>query len=85
MGGKDQNYTIVYRGDFIESVPEGRWLIIQRAKLYGGGYWLGKAYSDCFWLEFEKPMSLSECMQYVAGYDLMISNGQYFEEEFKLV
>lgn len=35
--------------------------------------------------EVYKPMSLSECMQYVAGYDLMISNGQYFEEEFKLV
>lgn len=84
MGKKDFNHTIIYRGDFIDSVPEGHWLIIQRAKLYGGGYWLGKAYNDCFWLEFEKPMSLSECMQYVARYDLVASE-QYFDEEFKLV
>ncbi|HBY8015301.1 lF-82, partial [Acinetobacter baumannii] len=30
MGGKDRNYTVVYRGDFIDAVPDGRWMMIQR-------------------------------------------------------
>lgn len=85
MGGKDLNYTVVYRGDFIESVPEGRWMMIQRGKEYGGGYWFGKAYADCFWLEFERPMSLADCVEYVVRYDQISSGEQGFEEEFKLV
>ncbi|HGN9444708.1 TPA: lF-82 [Raoultella ornithinolytica] len=85
MGGKDLNYTVVYRGDFIESVPEGRWMMIQRGKEYGGGYWFGKAYADCFWLEFERPMSLADCVEYVVRYDQISAGEQEFEEEFKLV
>lgn len=85
MGGKDLNYTVVYRGDFIESVPDGRWMMIQRGKQYGGGYWFGKAYSDCFWLEFERPMSLSDCVEYVVLHNQLSAGEQEFEEEFKLV
>lgn len=85
MGGKDLNYTVVYRGDFIESVPDGRWMMIQRGKEHGGGYWFGKAYSDCFWLEFEKPMALADCIGYIVMHGAMTDAGQYFEEEFKLV
>jgi hypothetical protein len=85
MGGKDLNYTVVYRGDFIERVPEGRWMMIQRGKEYGGGYWFGKAYTDCFWLEFEWPMSLADCVEYVVRYDQISVGEQEFEEEFKLV
>ncbi|PAC49879.1 lF-82, partial [Klebsiella pneumoniae] len=36
MGGKDRNYTVVYRGDFIDAVPDGRWMMIQRGKEFGG-------------------------------------------------
>lgn len=85
MGGKDLGYTVVHRGDFVESVVEGRWLIIQRAKECGGGFWLGRAYNDCFWLEFERPMSIFDCVQYVVTYGAMEQRGQVFEEEFKLV
>ena len=85
MGGRDLGYTVVHRGEFIESVVEGAWLIIQRAKEYGGGFWLGRAYNDCFWLEFERPMPIFDCVQYVVTYDAMERRGQAFEEEFKLV
>lgn len=85
MGGKDLNYTVVYRGDFIESVPDGRWMMIQRGKEHGGGYWFGKAYSDCFWLEFEKPMALYDCVEYVVLYNQLSGSRHDFEEEFKLV
>ncbi|EPC4818924.1 lF-82 [Salmonella enterica] len=85
MGSKNPKCTIIYRGEFIESVPDGSWLIIQRAKEYGGGFWLGKAYVDCFWLEFEKPMSLRDCMHYSVVHDGMVNNGQTFDDEFKLI
>ncbi|KEC97945.1 hypothetical protein P820_01622 [Klebsiella pneumoniae UCI 17] len=84
MGGKDRNYTVVYRGDFIDAVPDGRWMMIQRGKEYGGGYWFGRAYADCFWLEFERPMPLSSCVEYVVLYDHVAARAHEFEDEFKL-
>ncbi|EOW0914388.1 lF-82 [Klebsiella pneumoniae] len=84
MGGKDRNYTVVYRGDFIDAVPDGRWMMIQRGKEYGGGYWFGRAYADCFWLEFECPMPLSSCVEYVVLYDHVAARAHEFEDEFKL-
>lgn len=84
MGGKDRNYTVVYRGDFIDAVPDGRWMMIQRGKEFGGGYWFGRAYADCFWLEFERPMPLSSCVEYVVLYDHVAARSHELEDEFKL-
>jgi len=51
MGGKDSNYQVVYRGETLEHYKPGGWVFFQRLKEYGGGYWLGRTYEDCFWLE----------------------------------
>jgi len=85
MGGKDSNYTIVYRCDTLARMQEGGWVIFQRAKAYGGGFWLGRTYNDCFWLEFDKPTCLSDAITYIISYSSMLNMKQGFDDEFRLV
>ena len=68
MGVKDGNYKIVYRGEVLERITEGGWVIFQRAKEYGGGFWLGRTYHDCFWFEFDRPTSLADAISYIVSY-----------------
>ena len=56
MGGKDSNFRVVYRGEKLEHFREGEWVFFQRPKECGG-YWFGRTYALCFWLEFEQPTS----------------------------
>lgn len=63
--GKDSNFDIIYRGDVRDRLEYGKWVFIQRAKVYGGGFWLGKAYQDHFWLELETPTSLAEGISFI--------------------
>lgn len=84
MGVKDSNYKIVYRGETLDRLLDGEWVIFQRAKIYGGGFWLGRTYSDCFWLEFDKPTSLSDAITYIVSYNSILDSKQ-FDDEFQLV
>lgn len=65
MGGKDDNYEVVYRGEMLKSYRPGRYVFFQRSKESGGGYWLGRTYDDCFIFELEKPISLAYGLQYL--------------------
>jgi hypothetical protein len=38
MGGKDSNYSVVYRGETLEYFKEGEWVFFQRSKQSGGGF-----------------------------------------------
>lgn len=58
MGKKDSNHQIIYRGQVLERFTPGGWVFFQRPKECGGGFWLGRTYEDCFWLELEFPVSL---------------------------
>ena len=58
--GKDGSYDVIHRGEYMERVIPGKWLFIQRAKEYCGGWWFGRGYDDCFMLEFDKPTSLGK-------------------------
>ena len=65
MGGKDSNYQVVYRGEQLTRyVPDG-WVMFQRAREHGGGFWFGRTYDNCFWLEFDQPTSLSAALEYL--------------------
>lgn len=48
MGAPDMNYQVVYRGRQLERFVPGGWVMFQRPKECGGGYWLGRTYDDCF-------------------------------------
>ncbi|POP42352.1 lF-82 [Superficieibacter electus] len=81
--GKDLGYTVIHRGVMIPHVEPGRWTFIQRAKEYGGGWWFGRVYDDCFMLEFERPSSLSEGIRYILSYERM-NQMPSFDDDFKL-
>ncbi|EGT0646151.1 hypothetical protein MJ717_001900 [Cronobacter sakazakii] len=78
MGSKDLKYQVVYRGDKLETIIPGQWVFFQRLKEYGGGYWFGKTYDDCFWFEIERPVSLAEGLDYL----ILITKVQATSHEF---
>ncbi len=84
MGGKDSNYQIVYRGEQLPIFKSGGWVFFQRKKEYGGGYWFGRTYEDCFWLEFEQPTSLFEGLKYLVTYGTVAARADDFDDDFTL-
>lgn len=65
MAGKDTNYQIVYRGDYLECFHPGGWVFFQRSKEAGGGFWLGRTYDFVFMFELPRPVSLREGIIYL--------------------
>ncbi|STT06551.1 Uncharacterised protein [Klebsiella pneumoniae] len=55
MGSKDSNYQVVYRYEPLMKYVPGGWVLFQRPKSCGGGFWLGKTYDGVFMLELERP------------------------------
>ncbi|MCX8958135.1 hypothetical protein EHW64_15765 [Erwinia psidii] len=53
MGGNDSNFMMIYRGEQLENYQEG------------GGFWFGRTYAGCFWLELERPASLATGINYL--------------------
>ncbi|HCR1107402.1 TPA: hypothetical protein OMU21_004981 [Klebsiella aerogenes] len=84
MGVKDSNYQVVYRGELLPRFVPGGWVLFQRAKQYGGGYWLGRTYDDCFWLEFDKPTSLADGIAYIITYRSVEAQSHIFDDDFQL-
>lgn len=86
MGVKDSDYQIVYRGDTLKNYKPGGWVLFQRPKECGGGYWLGRTYDDCFWFEFERPMSLNYGLQYIVSYAAMQRQAPFEDlDDFRLI
>lgn len=84
MGGKDSNYQVVYRGETLEQYKPGGWVFFQRLKEYGGGYWLGRTYEDCFWLELERPTSLHAGLVYLVRLNTVAARSDTFDDDFTL-
>ena len=85
MGGKDNNYQVVYRGEVLENFRDGGWVFLQRAKEYGGGYWFGRTYHDYFLLEFDGPTSLFEGIKYIVAYEALAVSPGGLDDDFELV
>lgn len=84
MGGKDSNYSVVYRGETLDNFIEGKWVFFQRSKESGGGFWFGRTFRDCFWLEFERPTSLREGLLYLLALESMKERMWEFDDDFTL-
>jgi len=84
MGGKDINYQVVYRAECLQAFVPGGWVFFQRRKEIGGGYWFGRTYVDCFMLEFERPTSLREGIEYLLAMDSIKGKLDVFDDDFKL-
>lgn len=78
MGKKDSNHQIIYRGQVLERFTPGGWVFFQRPKECGGGFWLGRTYEDCFWLELEFPVSLYDGL----GFLMEVTRVELRSDEF---
>lgn len=88
IGGKDNNYQIVYRGETLLRLKPGQYVFFQRLKEYGGGFWLGKTYEDGFEFVLEWPTSLSEGLLYLMSLERVEASYMEFiddVDDFKLV
>lgn len=81
MGGKDSSYQIVYRGEVLNYRTPGEWVLFQRPKKCGGGYWLGKAYDMVFMLEPERPVSLREGIEYIQVATRVVVRMEEFDDD----
>lgn len=84
MGSKDLGFDVVYRGETINYIREGRWVFFQRLKEYGGGYWLGRTYHDAFIFGLERPTSLFEGIQFILASRSVEKNADQFDDDFQL-
>ncbi|SAF46254.1 hypothetical protein [Enterobacter kobei] len=83
MGGRDLNYQVVYRDGELERYIPGGWVFFQRPK-HCVGYWLGHTYDDCFWFEFDKPVSLNDGIEYIIKYGAVQDRYLEFDDGFQL-
>jgi hypothetical protein len=51
---------------------------------YGGDYWFGRAYDDCFWLEFERPTSLGAGIDYIMAMRRVEPFASLIDDDFHL-
>jgi hypothetical protein len=65
MGGNSLGFEVVYRGENRDWIMPGSYVFFQRAKEYGGGYWFGQVYDDCFVFAIEKPVALREGIEFL--------------------
>lgn len=65
MATPENNYQVVYRGEYLKNFKPGGWVFFQRAKEHGGGYWLGRTYEGVFIIEYERPISLHDGIGFV--------------------
>lgn len=70
MGGREYNFQVVYRGETLPFFVEGGWVFFQRLKEYGGGYWLGRTYHDAFVFGFDRPISLSQGLDFIFAQEI---------------
>jgi hypothetical protein len=84
MASGELGYDVVYRGETITYIQEGRWVFFQRLKEYGGGYWLGRTYHDAFIFGLERPTSLAEGIDFIFAMKRAESGFTAFDDDFKL-
>ncbi|MEA4205843.1 hypothetical protein [Klebsiella pneumoniae] len=84
MGSKDSNYQVVYRYEPLMKYVPGGWVLFQRPKSFGGGFWLGKTYDGVFMLELERPVPLDEGIKYIIFSSRVAENFMDFDEDFRL-
>ncbi len=84
MGSKDSNYQVVYRYEPLMKYVPGGWVLFQRPKSCGDGFWLGKTYDDVFMLELDRPVPLREGIKYIILSAQVAENSMDFDEDFRL-
>lgn len=78
---------IVYRGENLYRYVPGGWVIFQRDKGVGGGYWVGRTWDGFYEFGQEKPVSLHDGLQFIAAWartQKLAAETDYFDDGFTL-
>lgn len=62
MGGRDYKFQIVYRGESLPVFRSGGWVIFQRSRESGGGFWLGQTFENAFIFGRPFPLTYREAL-----------------------
>lgn len=84
MGVSDSKFQVVYRGEVLEHFKPGGWVFFQRPKECGGGYWLGRTYDGVFMIEYERPVSLYDGMDFLASMQKVEAKSEEFDPNYSL-
>lgn len=84
MSKSDSNYQVVYRDKVLQKYVPGGWVLFQRGKQFGGGFWLGKTYDGLFMLELAYPVSLYDGLVYILHHSSVAANFMDFDDDFTL-
>lgn len=84
MAGHDLDFQVVYRGKTLEYYRPGGWVFFQRPKECGGGYWLGRTFDGVFMIEYERPVSLNDGMDFLASMKKIEAVSEEFDPNYSL-
>ncbi|TDP13611.1 hypothetical protein DFO52_11257 [Enterobacter sp. AG326] len=79
-----RNLQPIYRGETLEYYRPGGWVFFQRPKDCGGGYWMGRTYDGVFMIEYERPVSLSDGMDFLASMKKVEAKSEEFDPNYSL-
>nr|WP_228530484.1 hypothetical protein [Citrobacter amalonaticus] len=68
----------------LEHYSPGGWVFFQRPKKCGGGYWLGRTYVDCFWLELEYQVSFYDSLGFLMAVTRVELRSDEFDTNYSL-
>lgn len=62
MGGRDSEFQVVYRGEALPYFRPGGWVMFQRSRESGGGFWLGQTFENAFIFGRPFPLTYREAL-----------------------
>lgn len=62
MGGRDSEFQVVYRGETLPYFRPGGWVMFQRSRESGGGFWLGQTFENAFIFGRPFPLAYREAL-----------------------
>lgn len=68
MGGRDSAFQIVYRGEALPYFRPGGWVMFQRSRESGGGFWLGQTFENAFIFGRPFPLTYREALLLVMDF-----------------
>jgi hypothetical protein len=68
MGGRDSEFQVVYRGKSLPYFRPGGWVMFQRSRESGGGFWLGQTFENAFVFGRPFPLTYREALLLVTDF-----------------
>jgi len=68
MGGRDSEFQVVYRGETLPYFCPGGWVMFQRSRESGGGFWLGQTFENAFIFGRPFPLTYREALLLVMDF-----------------